>query len=450
MKLVIRIFNIIYLALCAVACVTIFTAPTLAIGGGVSLTKDATTSLLYEKVKDSFEGMTQEEFKECLDFGDKDALALDFNLSIPANVIINYKDKANTEAVIKDQVQPFIDNMVTKLEPSINKLAEKAIKKQAKQPLKESITDQIKARNDTFDMSQLAGVGITDEYIDGFIDDVVEILFEGGNEMDDIFDVVEERIDEICEMLHDNGVAGFEVINEELIDSMSDQVENGIEDALKEAGFCDEDGNLLFVDEYLCKLLDGEINIGGGSSEDGEKGEEPEDKKTIKFNALTPEEEQRKKEAHDKLVDKITEKLWEPIQKLDIPGKVEQFGQYGLYALFALAAPWLVFAIITFVKTLLRKRIGAKPWIVFVFSFLSLILGVGITIASTILLPKLTGMIPNIPQDIAGLLNGASLSIKTCAFVSSILYLVMIPFSIVYVVFRKKYKKQLKKEAKNA
>ena len=55
----------------------------------------------------------------------------------------------------------------------------------------------------------------------------------------------------------------------------------------------------------------------------------------------------------------------------------------------------------------------------------------------------------SLPEDSpAALLNNASLSVQTSSFIPSILYLVMIPLTIVYIILAHRVKKQHKIEKK--
>lgn len=121
---------------------------------------------------------------------------------------------------------------------------------------------------------------------------------------------------------------------------------------------------------------------------------------------------------------------------------------YAYLGLCLLASlPWLLFFIFTLVRTLRKRKCWAKPWFVFVFAFLELILGAGLYFGLkyglTFALDKFGGMIP-IPEEYAGLLAGISISFKMHCLWAGIVYLAMIPYTIVYMVFAHGAKKEYK------
>lgn len=438
MKLVVRILNIIYLAIAAVACITIFTTPLLSFNGTLTMDKSMVTTLIYPSVKDYFD--SEDEFKTTLDFGEgKDTIVMNLNVSFTNSIIFQYKDKENTSKVLTDQLTPLVNETITKLEPSINNMAEKIVVKAAKGPLKNAINEQVNNINGSVTAEDLEAWGIDEEFVEEFVEEVFSIIVDGGGTVEELLETVTEKIDEVCSILQEHGVEGFEDYDSSTVDSMTEDVKQEIVDALTEAGFCDEDGNIIPIEEYLYNLL------GGDGSEEGEgESEDEEESKVFKLRALTPEQEAKKKEAHDKLVVKITELLANELYKLDLPSKVEAIGPFGIGALFVLALPWLIFAIITFIRTLTKKRIVTKTWVVMTFASISLMLGVVLTIVSKYVMPKIPGMLPDSVGQIKNFLSIITVTVKTCALTSSILYLVLIPYSIVYKIFARKAKRQIK------
>lgn len=121
---------------------------------------------------------------------------------------------------------------------------------------------------------------------------------------------------------------------------------------------------------------------------------------------------------------------------------------YAYLGLCLLASlPWLLFFIFTLVRTLRKRKCWAKPWFIFVFAFLELILGAGLYFGLkyglTFALDKFGGMLP-IPEEYAGLLAGISISFKMHCLWAGIVYLAMIPYTIVYMVFAHGAKKEYK------
>lgn len=437
MKALVRIFNIIYLAICAVACVTIFTSPILSFSGTITLSKDQVVNLIKDPIKDQ---LTEQEIRDSLDFDGKDDINFDIKISLPSSLALKYKDEENTSNILHDQLAPLIDGTVTKLNKSIEKMAEVIVKKNAKGPLKNSLTTQIQNRKGSNVTDEdLDNWGITDEYIEDFVGEVFDIIVDGGGTVEDLIDVVSEKIDEVCSTLKDAGVEGFEEYDSEKNYEMTEEIKSGIVNALKDAGFCDEDGNLICIEDYICNILD--------EQEEGGSSPEPSKKLVLKskFNAEKTDEE-KKEEARQRLTEKVTEVLTNKAKEMELPKKISQYGYFGIIVLVVLALPWIAFAIITLIRTLRRRKIWTKPWSAFTFAFTNLVLGVVLTIASTKLLPVIVKAIPE--GAIKDILSVLQVSVKTSTFVASILYLAMIPLTILYVIFVHSAKRKMLAESK--
>lgn len=128
----------------------------------------------------------------------------------------------------------------------------------------------------------------------------------------------------------------------------------------------------------------------------------------------------------------------------------------GITALAAL--PWLLFALFTLIRTLRPKKCWAKPWFIFVFCFLEVILGAGLTLglkyglsAAT---PVISGMMVGDAEKFAPILEGIKIVFEMNCLLASYVYLAMIPFTIIYIIIahgpKKEYKiwKKSKKYAK--
>ena len=132
------------------------------------------------------------------------------------------------------------------------------------------------------------------------------------------------------------------------------------------------------------------------------------------------------------------------------------FAGYGMLGLVVLAAlPWLLFALVTLIRTLRPKKCWTKVWIVFFFAFLELILGavltIGLKVAFPMLKPTLLGLIANGDSTFTSLLGGLNLSIQFGCYWASLVYIAMIPLTIIYMIIAhgpKKEFKEFKKQKK--
>ena len=172
--------------------------------------------------------------------------------------------------------------------------------------------------------------------------------------------------------------------------------------------------------------------------------------------------------------DRVTEKVESVIYKLipfdEFYEKDLSIGGYAPLILFGLMLlgmlPWLLFILVSLIRTIRPHKCWTKTWIIFVFAFLELILGVGLTFGLKFAMPFITETVGKLEvvgatetaaaKTFNDLATGLNASIKTSAYIPSIIYLAFIPLSIVYAIVRhsvkvdyKEYKRE-KKAAKHA
>lgn len=149
-----------------------------------------------------------------------------------------------------------------------------------------------------------------------------------------------------------------------------------------------------------------------------------------------------------------------PVDALNIAG----YAGYAMLGLVALAAlPWLLFALVTLIRTLRPKKCWTKVWIVFVFAFLELVLGAVLTIGLKYAFPMLKPMLINLitqgdaTSPFASILGGLNLNIQFGCYWASLVYVGMIPLTIIYMIIAhgvkkefKEFKKQKKEEKRAA
>lgn len=447
MKLVLKIFNLAYIVLAAVACVALLTAPIVQIDASIRAPKEQAVELIYPM----FEGQGIEKadfevaFEKSLD--ENKTIGFDLNLSLPATSTIS-KDASEITKSLTDQVNTTVDQIVKNLNPTVKELAKLIAKKAGKDAIKDSIAKQIDTTNPGQSAQIMQDCGITDEYIDNMTEDVLNSLL--GNEeegveavktVDELMDRIDGNISDVCHKLSEGEVAGYEPDGlDEKIASMNDDIEKQLKDALLEAKLCDEDGNIndvdAAIDELLATFLDGLMN--GDSSSDPATKAAP-----IRVLADDGSEEQE-----SKLNAKIREFLTQKIEEFNINGIVEQFWFVPLIITFGLMLPWLIFILITLIRTLRKKKVWTKSWVIFVFAILQVVFGLALYIATASFTTQILDIIPLPDNPAIEIVRASSLSIQTSTFIPSILYLVMIPMTIVYMVLAHKVKKDYKSEKK--
>lgn len=137
------------------------------------------------------------------------------------------------------------------------------------------------------------------------------------------------------------------------------------------------------------------------------------------------------------------------IDETGIMDTIDQFGGYIVYGLIALMVPWVLFAIITIIRTIRRKKCWTKPWVIFVFAFITVILA-AVQIVITKFASTLIDSLSSIPGagEYAEMIGELGLGISTSSYYAGLVYLAFIPLTIVYMIVCHKYKKQYKIDKK--
>ena len=124
----------------------------------------------------------------------------------------------------------------------------------------------------------------------------------------------------------------------------------------------------------------------------------------------------------------------------------DQIGNKAAYALLGLLIlfilPWAWFGLLTLVRTLRPRKVWTKAWMVFVFAFPQLILGIVLRYGTTGILAALGSKIP-VLQSISEVITPV---IRFNCLWASFVYLAMIPFSFIYLIVSHPLKSQWKFE----
>lgn len=451
MKLILRIFNLVYIALAAVACVALFTKPLVAINAGLALEKQDVSNLLYDSFSDQ---VSEEDFGKAIEKSlDEDGkLRLSIKLEIPSTAVITKDSKAITND-LTEQLNDTVNDVVDKLNGTIKELAKIMAKDAGKEAIRDSIAEQIGGESEAAKQTMIEH-GITDEYLDDMTTKIMDsLLGENGAEkvetVDELMAVITPNISEIVGMLGsgENPLPDFEGDPEAKTAEMTDEIKEELEKALEENHLL-VDGKIVdmdqAIDDFLADFIDQLLGEGG---EDGSKeGEKAPEETPAALRRLIVREGEEEKES--KLKQKIRDLLNQKIEELNINEYVEQFWYAPLIFTGLLVFPWALFIIVTIIRTIRKSKCWTKPWVVFFFAFLQVIFGIALYLVTTKFIGKILEVI-SLPEDSpAALLNNASLSVQTSSFIPSILYLVMIPLTIVYIILAHRVKKQHKIEKK--
>lgn len=390
MKLFLKIFNVVYLAIAAVAICCFLTQPYIDLKGSYNLEPANITSMVKEAAgKD----ITDQEIQAIV--GDT-AIGIDIQAKVEAKYVFNFNDK---ETLKNSIVVPF-DNtkqkVMTDLSPIVENAVERTAKNIAKKVIIQSVEQKIAELSPETDVQKaMSDANLDDAYFENFAGEVYAEATKENATIDKVNDnVVSGKMVEISSRLATQAGLPEFADTTKIGGEMSAQVKEQMKSKFIENEFCDSEGNIVNIKEKIRSEIQSKLNLSVGEF-------------------------------------------------------ATSFSEYSLYyfiVMWALIAPWLALAIFSIIRIIRRKKVWVKTWYLFVFASIQLILGVVLTIAVNNFLPQIFGVLPL--GDFQDVLNTLKLSVVTSSFIPSILYLVMIPLVIVYTVFAHKAKKQYKREKK--
>ena len=207
------------------------------------------------------------------------------------------------------------------------------------------------------------------------------------------------------------------------------------EDSYKPAKEYDESATYYIkavndVDTALANLIS--QMLGGGSSSGSEEGGE---KSGALYRAHVRAEESSSS-SQDELEAAIKEYIYTLLPLDSIYSFTEGADQYATYVALGLIAlcifPWALFALVTFIRTLRKRKCWTKPWIVFVFAFLQVIFGIVLTYGAKYAMPLVTQYIPKAAEFLESTQLG--IDIRTGCLIPSFVYCAFIVMTIPYII----------------
>ena len=502
-KIIVRIFNLVFLVAAAMSIVSFLTRPLVSLQVSVSIPATQITNMMSgdsgssksHAMRDDpadfdiTEVLTEENLKkegiENLDFT--------FDISVTPENAKTYFDLENNYKIIAKSVEEFMEKFIDDAYVYIKEIMLIATKLVAKDVISEQVKDQISQHNSDPD-GVFASTGC-EEKVDKLVDKVIDEFAEGNVPISElaatITDDEECGVKNIVQTLKDANVEGFQDVNVD--DITPDQIQEAMESALtsvpgltEERPVLDADGNPVLdadgnpvtqivvtdIATALITILDninGATDNGSGDEHINSEEEKPVEEEKPE-NLEEPTEQLIKKVMRDETTpatdpskeEELKQKVTEFIKGL-IPFDIENpdiFSLNGImpYVLLGVILlgifPWALFAVLTIIRTIRKKKCWTKPWVVFFFGFTQLIFGIGLTLVfkfGTPLVMQYAGAA--IPAEYASMLGGLNVAFQTAAFIPSIIYLAMIPVTIVYMIFAhgvKKEFKQFKKDKKLA
>ena len=418
MKLVIRIFNLLILAISGAATALLFLTKPMTFNSNISLDVASFSKFVpnteYSQNIDISELIGTKTIQVAIQF------ELDQNRTLE---FMNGDRRVINDTIINQNV----NSLSNTLREPVQLITDFTIRTVLKNTLQMNVTDQLKnaIANSDVEVHSTAEeimdeVGMNDAYFANF----AIVLYDSANQtvatVDSVTDTLFLQIDDALARAEDNGavnVDGFSV-------DAKEGVKTNLIGMLTDLGLVKADNTLKPLSDicytYLVKYLT-----------DGLTGKVAADV----LAPQTPEEENSDYVLSQRLLGVYVVTML-PATFYSIVGYVS----LGLFiGLFVFAALWVILFIITLIKTF-----TSKPWTIFgpwfwIFGSLQLVLGVGLTVFGKFIMPRLTIAIPNLP------LKSIILAPRTYALIPSLLFAGCIVLAIVYAILRSNLKRKMKR-----
>lgn len=417
MKLILRILNLVIMALAATATVFLFVTPTLSFNSNIALD--------VEKLSDF---VPETDYSQDIDIKkmlgtDAIHVSIKFKLSPKETMTVMNGDR---DIINNNVISNNVDGIVKELHEPIDLITDFSIRTVIKSTIKSEITAQVQAAKDAYtgegaDMSAeeiMEDVGMDDEYFTNFAYALYDSANQDDATIDSVSAVLYEQVDEALAMAEDSGVVNSSVYD----DSKKEEVKSNLLQIFNQLKLV-EDGNkikkiseisYIYLADFLKQSLTGKVQ----------------------------DESELNKKAGETYPD-YSDRLLNLFVLTHIPDifyKVVGYVCLALFiGLFVFAITWAFLFIYTLFRTFSRK-----PWTFFgpwfwTVGIIQIALGFGLTIAGKFILPMYDiTKIPYFP------LQSIVLAPRTYALIPSIMFIACFVLAIVYTIIKVPAKKLYK------
>lgn len=414
MKLVIRIFNIIIMAISVVAGIFLFMPPAFSFNSKITV-----------NVATFSQFVPQTEYSKDIDIPTllgTDSIYVGLKFSLDAQGIMDMKD-GNKEKIDDALISKNLQETIAMLHEPVDLITDFTIRANIKRLVAEQVATNVdgavKAYNEKAGTNNkteevMEEVGIDDAYFSNFADSLYGAANSDGATVDYVNEVLLDQVNEALARAKKSGVADTSSFGEDQKQALSDSF-MGVFSSLN---LIEEDGVHLkkisaIAYMYLADYLKGQLK-------------ESHDEAVLNRQAGENDEQ---------YADRLLELFIED-KMPDLFYKIVGYVSLGLFiGLFVFAGVWAILLLITLIKTFTKK-----PWTIFGFWFwivgiVELIIGFGLTAITRLVLSKFDVSQFGLP------IKQVLVSIKTYALIPSILFVVMIVVGIVYGFFKKAAKR---------
>ncbi len=480
-KTIAYILNAVVVLFCVIAISCYFYSPMLDLKIGVKVTQEVADELKKALITEDASAPTQpgevsenDVINETLDQLVKDEITLKANIAVTTSGLFTAMfDRAATKTSVRKAITDNVDGMLDTVSASIDKVVESLSKSMVKTSVKSALSDTvsqyIKDKNlaDKTVDAVLTDLGLTDEFIDKKTETLTTALLADGATVDSVTATAMQLIDETVSTLASNATGDYADLKlEELSPEVKSRIETSVRDVLSKVA--DEDGNVdinSLVYNFIGRALDDSSKPDTGSGE-GEKiaavktaiaadaasgatGGTTGGESGTTGGATSGEEKQYTKEDVEKL---LTDRVESLFGEQAIDGVTTALAVGGWVTLLTMLL-WLYLIVKIVIKLFAQNpmiKLGLPIWLgnfpfatFFVLPFAASValtkLGTDSSLSSALasVLPK------ELVDGIVKAGGAISLSVSSCAVISAILTVAFAAFSIFYMIFRNKLKKQV-------
>lgn len=457
-RLLAYIFNAVIVCFCALTIASYFFAPAMNYGAKVVTTPELTEELKKLLItedsssteKEAGEISENEVMADVLDQLGKDKVTLTFSIKATTPQLFALLfNKAETEAAIKRVINANVSTVLDEMSGSIDVVVEDLSKSMLRLSVKSALSDTI---NDFINNEELSDktvdtvlndLGLTDEYLDKKSGKIFEAIKADGATVDTVTDATIAVIDEVVNDLASSTTGEYENLTiENLPDSVKETIKSSIKSII--GGFADKNGNIN-LDSIIYNALGRALDK--SSSTTPTEGEET---AAIKTELFTDGEKTYTKEDVEKLItDKINAFFTgSVISAISTSITLLTLGMALAFALWG----WLVVKIVIklfaenpTIKVWSAIWLGSSPVTsLFITPAVAGLAVSNLASAPAFITNALTKILPaNVYNVLTAASKSISVTVNSTTMFTAIITAIFMVFSIFYMIFRKKLKRDI-------
>ena len=403
MKIVVRLLNVLIMALSLAAAVLLFVMPAFSFNSNIALDVNKFSEFVPKTDYTS-------ELRVADSLGtDQIQVAIKFKMNLGG---VAKSMSGNRDVINSNIVSQNVDDIVDTLHEPVDLITDYSIRAIIKSTIKAEITKQIENAKDSSSSSTAAEImeesNINDEYFTNFSYELYNSTNEDGATTESVSNVLYWQINEAINKAQQ---AGQPIDGSKFTDKMN-EINTNMAKVLNDLKLVKSDGTLVKLSEvsyfYLSNYL----------------------KEQLKDKVDAAELEQKSNETLPDYADRMIS-AYVLTQMPDVFYKSVGGVCIGLFiGIFLFTAIWLFLFVWTLLKTFAKKPFTFFGPIFWIVGSLQLVLGIGLTIFGKFILPKININMGQIP------IKSFVVAPRTYALVPSILFLVAIPVAVGYFIFK--------------